>query len=406
MWELSDMQTRFIRNAVILGLVSAIGPFAIDMYLPALPTIGHSLHADIGAVQMSLMLFFVSFGTFQLVFGPISDMFGRKLPLYFGLVLFAIGGIGCALAPDITTLNMFRFIQGIGACAGMVIPRAVVRDLHTGIDAARMMSLLMLVFSISPILAPLTGSVVISLADWRAVFWVVTIAAVLGFIMIATMLPETRPQALRVESGIGSALAGYRLLLGDWNFLALSFIGGFGIASFFVYLANSPFVLIGHYGLSPALYSIFFSINAVSFFTVAQFTGKLAERFGLRNVVRIAVIGYFSAIAVLFALTAAGLDRLDVLAACLFVGYGFLGLVIPTTAVLAMEDHGEIAGTASALMGTLHFVTGAVAVAAVGFFVDGTALPMVTGIAACALITFTLAQVTLRQRNAVEVPAE
>ena len=381
------MQTRFIRNAVILGLVSAIGPFAIDMYLPALPTIGHSLNADIGAVQMSLMLFFVSFGTFQLVFGPISDMFGRKLPLYSGLVLFAIGGIGCALAPDITTLNMFRFIQGIGACAGMVIPRAVVRDLHTGIDAARMMSLLMLVFSISPILAPLTGSVVISLADWRAVFWVVTFAAVLGFIMIATMLPETRPPALRVESGIGSALAGYRLLLADWNFLALSFIGGFGIASFFVYLANSPFVLIGHYGLSPTLYSVFFSINAVSFFTVAQFTGKLADRFGLRRVVRIAVIGYFAAMALLFALTASGLDRLDVLAACLFVGYGFLGLVIPTTAVLAMEDHGEIAGTASALMGTLHFVTGAVAVAAIGFFVDGTA-------------------VTLRQRSAVEVPAE
>lgn len=406
MWELSAMQTSFIRNAVILGLLSAIGPFAIDMYLPALPTIGQSLNADIGAVQMSLMLFFVSFGAFQLVFGPISDMFGRKLPLYIGLVLFAIGGIGCALAPDITTLNIFRFIQGIGACAGMVIPRAVVRDLHTGIDAARMMSLLMLVFSISPILAPLTGSVVISLADWRAVFWVVTFAAVLGFIMIATMLPETRPKALRVESGIGSALAGYRLLLADWNFLALSLIGGFGISSFFVYLANSPFVLIGHYGLTPTLYSIFFSINAVSFFAVAQFTGKLAERFGLRRVVRIAVVGYFAAMAVLFALTTSGVDRLDVLAACLFVAYGFLGLVIPTTAVLAMEDHGEIAGTASALMGTLHFVTGAVAVAAVGFFVDGTALPMVTGIAACALITFILAQATLRQRSAVEVPAE
>nr|AIA13589.1 MgtE intracellular N domain protein [uncultured bacterium] len=400
------MQTRFIRNAVILGLLSAIGPFAIDMYLPALPTIGQSLNADIRSVQLSLMLFFVSFGAFQLIFGPISDMFGRKLPLYIGLILFAIGGIGCALAPDITTLNFFRFIQGIGACAGMVIPRAVVRDLHTGIDAARMMSLLMLVFSISPILAPVTGSLVISLADWRAVFWVVTVAALLGFVMIATMLPETRPKALRVASGVGTALAGYRFLLGDLNFLALSFIGGFGIASFFAYLANSPFVLIGHFGLSPTLYSVFFSINAVSFFTVAQFTGKLADRFGLRRIVRFAVIGYFAAMAVLFALTASGVDRLDVLAACLFVGYGCLGLVIPTTAVLAMEEHGEIAGTASALMGTLHFVTGALAVAIIGFFADGTVLPMVTGIAACALITFILAQTTLRQRQAVEVPAE
>jgi len=406
MWGLFAMQTKFIRNAVILGLVSAIGPFAIDMYLPALPTIGKSLNADIGAVQLSLMLFFVSFGAFQLIFGPISDMFGRKLPLYVGLVLFALGGIGCALAPDIATLNVFRFIQGIGACAGMVIPRAVVRDLHTGIDAARMMSLLMLVFSISPILAPLTGSLVISLADWRAVFWVVTVAAVLGLVMIATMLPETRPKALRRESGIGSALSGYRLLLGDVNFLALSLIGGFGIASFFVYLANSPFVLIEHFGLSPTMFSVFFSINAVSFFTVAQFTGKLAERFGLRRVVRIAVVGFFAAIAVLFALTASGVDRLDVLALCLFVAYGFLGLVIPTTAVLAMEEHGEIAGTASALMGTMHFVTGALAVAAIGFFADGTVLPMVTGIGACALITFILAQVTLRQRQAAEIPAE
>jgi DHA1 family bicyclomycin/chloramphenicol resistance-like MFS transporter len=400
------MQTRFIRNAVILGLVSAIGPFAIDMYLPALPTIGESFAADIGAVQLSLTLFFVSFGAFQLIFGPISDMYGRKLPLYLGLVLFAIGGIGCAFAPDIATLNVFRFLQGLGACAGMVIPRAVVRDLHTGIDAARMMSLLMLVFSISPILAPLTGSLVISLAGWRAVFWVVTAAAVVGLVMIATLLPETRPRNLRAGSGIASALAGYRLLLGDANFLALSFIGGFGIASFFVYLANSPFVLIEHFGLTPTLYSVFFSINAVSFFTVAQFTGKLADRFGLRRVVRIAVIGYCAATAVLFALTGAGLDRLDVLAACLFVGYGFLGLVIPTTAVLAMEEHGEIAGTASALMGTLHFATGAVAIAVIGLFADGTVLPMVAGIGTCALITFILAQVTLRQRQAIEVPAE
>jgi DHA1 family bicyclomycin/chloramphenicol resistance-like MFS transporter len=400
------MHTRFVRNAVILGLISAIGPFAIDMYLPALPTIGKSFTADIGTVQLSLMLFFVSFGTFQLIFGPISDMFGRKLPLYLGLVLFAAGGIGCAFAPDITTLNVFRFIQGIGACAGMVIPRAVVRDLHTGIDAARMMSLLMLVFSISPILAPVTGSLIINIAGWRAVFWVVTAAAVLGLILTATMLPETRPKLARVESGIGSALSAYRLLLGDWNFLGLSFIGGFGIASFFVYLANSPFVLIDHFGLTPTLYSIFFSINAVSFFAVAQFTGKLADRFGLRRVVRVAVIGYFAAMTVLFALTTSGFDRLDVIAACLFVGYGFLGLVIPTTAVLAMEEHGEIAGTASALMGTLHFATGAVAIAVIGLFADGTVLPMVAGIAACALITFILGQVTLRQRQAIEVPAE
>nr|AIA12153.1 drug resistance transporter, Bcr/CflA subfamily [uncultured bacterium] len=352
------MSPKFLRIAVVLGLLSAIGPFAIDMYLPALPTIGESFAADIGAVQLSLTLFFVSFGAFQLIFGPISDMYGRKLPLYLGLVLFAIGGIGCAFAPDIATL------------------------------------------------APLTGSLVITLAGWRAVFWVVTAAAVVGLVMIATLLPETRPRNLRAGSGIASALAGYRLLLGDANFLALSFIGGFGIASFFVYLANSPFVLIEHFGLTPSVYSVFFSINAVAFIGMSQLTGMLSERFGLKRVVWVAVTGYATTMVALFAVMATGVDRLDVMAALLFVGYGFLGLVIPTTSVLAMEEHGEIAGTASALMGTLHFATGAVAIAVIGLFADGTVLPMVAGIGTCALITFILAQVTLRQRQAIEVPAE
>ena len=149
------MKTSFFGTALVLGLLSAIGPFAIDMYLPALPSIGQSLGASMGAVQASLMAFFISLGVGQIIYGPVSDMLGRKKPLYFGLVLFALGSVGCALAPDIETLVVLRFIQGLGACAGMVIPRAVVRDLHTGHDAARLMSLLMLVFSVSPILAPL-----------------------------------------------------------------------------------------------------------------------------------------------------------------------------------------------------------------------------------------------------------
>ncbi len=157
------MNSSLVRFAVVLGLLSAIGPFAIDMYLPALPTIGADFGAGIGQVQMSLMVFFVALGAGQLVYGPFSDMFGRKLPLYIGLVLFMIGSVGCALAPSIEWLIAFRFVQGLGACAGTVVPRAVVRDLHTGPEAAKLMSLLMLVFSISPILAPLAGSGVIAL---------------------------------------------------------------------------------------------------------------------------------------------------------------------------------------------------------------------------------------------------
>ncbi|RWF99575.1 MAG: Bcr/CflA family efflux MFS transporter [Mesorhizobium sp.] len=401
------MSPKFLRIAVVLGLLSAIGPFAIDMYLPALPSIGEDLKAGTAAVQMSLLIFFLSMGFGQIVVGPISDMVGRKLPLYVGLALFMVGGVGSAMAPNIEWLIAFRFLQGLGASAGMAVPRAIVRDLHTGNEAAKLMSLLMLVFSVSPILAPLTGSQIIESFGWRAVFWTVTGAAALATILLATSLKETRSAEERANSSFGTALAGYRYLMSDRNFLGLTAIAGFGIASFFVYLSSSSFILIDHYGLSPSVYSVFFSINAVAFIGMSQLTGMLADRFGLKRVVWVAVTGYATVMVALFAIMASGVDRLDVMAALLFVGYGFLGLVIPTTSVLAMEEHGEIAGTASALMGTLHFAIGALAMGVAGLFFDGTSLPMVAGITLCAVISFMLAKLTLgRAREAVEAPAE
>ena len=395
------MTASFFRIALILGLLSAIGPFAIDMYLPALPSIGQDLHADNSVTQLTLLAFFISFALAQLVYGPLSDMWGRKLPLYLGIGLFAIASIGCALATDIETLIAFRFVQGIGGAAGMVIPRAIVRDMHTGVQAARLMSLLMLVFSISPILAPLTGSAVIEFYGWRGVFWAVMIAAFIGLVLLATQLEETRSVKERSGSGLRSAMAAYRLLLADRNFMTLTFIGGLGISSFLVYLANSPFVLIQHYGLTPTEYSFAFSINAVSFFTVSQATGWLGERFGLVRVMRIAVSAFALAMVVMAVVMASGFSQLPVLASFLFIGYGFLGLVIPTSAVLALEDHGEIAGTASSLMGTLHFVIAAVAMVISSIFFDGTAVPMAAGIALCAFSAFVLTQATIGRRAAI-----
>ncbi len=381
--------------ALLLGLLSAIGPFAIDMYLPALPAIGKSLGADIGAVQMSLTAFFLSLGVGQLLYGPVSDMVGRKPPLCAGLVLFALASIGCALATDIHTLIVLRFIQGLGAAAGMAIPRAVVRDLHTGNDAARLMSLLMLVFSVSPILAPLVGSAVIAFTGWRGVFWAVTVAAVAGLVMIFAQLEETRPPSERVESSVRSALSAYWLLLRDRHYLGLVFIGSFALAGFFTYLANSSFVMIDHYGLSPALYSVAFGVNAAAFIAASQFTGTLGERFGLPRVVMFGVTASAVVMLAMFGYYAAGGDRLSVLIVLYFIASGFMGLVIPTTGVLALEAHGTIAGTASALLGTLQMLTGAVMMALVGLFTDGRPLPMVTGMAAGALIALALTWMTL-----------
>jgi DHA1 family bicyclomycin/chloramphenicol resistance-like MFS transporter len=389
------MRARFLQNAIILGLLSAMGPFAIDMYLPSLPSIGATLGASTASVQLTLTVFFVAMSVGQLLYGTLSDMYGRKPPLYLGLVVFALGSIGCALSPNIGTLIVFRFIQGLGACGGMVIPRAVVRDLHTGIEATRLMSLLMLVFSVSPLLAPLTGSFIIQASGWRWVFWSVLLASMVGLALLTT-LRETRPPEDCRGSTFAGALAAYRLLLADRRFMALTLLGSLGSASFFIYLANSPFVLIEHYHLSPRLYSVAFSVNALSFFGAAQMNAWLAARYGLPAVVRQSATGYAAAMLALLALFASGVDRLEVLAGLLFIGYGFLGVLAPTSGVLALEEHGESAGAASALMGTVQFASGSLIMALVAVFANGTALPMVAGIGACAALAAALAHTTMR----------
>lgn len=390
------MSSNFAKNAIVLGLLSAIGPFAIDMYLPALPAIAADLHASTAATQMTLMAFFVSLGVCQIVYGPVSDMVGRKPPLYFGIVVFALGSIGCGLAPSITWLIAFRFLQGLGAAAVMVIPRAVIRDLHTGVDATRLMSLVMLVFSVSPILAPLVGSGLIVPFGWRSVFVAVTVAALLSFLLVAFVLPETRPPEERIQVSVRSVLDGFGELFRDWRFLGLTFIGGFGMASFFAFLASSSFIYIGHFGLTPTQYSLSFSVNAIGFIGASQLSGYLAGRFGIARVVSVAVSCYAAFSVALFAVIASGVDNLTVLIVMLFCAFAWLGLVIPSTMVLSLEEHGPIAGMASALGGTLQMATGAVMIVVASAFFNGTSLPMVATIAVCAVAAFILTRLTLR----------
>jgi DHA1 family bicyclomycin/chloramphenicol resistance-like MFS transporter len=405
------MDSKIFRAGLILGFLSVIGPFAIDMYLPTLPAIAKTLSADTASVQASIMAFMLATAAFSLIYGPVSDMIGRKPPLYAGIALYIVGALGCALAQSIEWLVAFRFLQGVGACASFSLPRAIVRDNYTGAAAAQLFSLLMLVFSISPILAPSVGSLVIQFGDWRGIFWVMTGAGVLTMLLAVFALKETRPKDQRVESSIGSALRGYWQLLRDGRFLGLSLIGGFGLSSFMAFIGSSSFVYQEHYGLSPSLYSIAFSANAVGFFGASQLTGYLVRRFGLNRVVRRAVTGFAAAMVLLFLIFAVGIDSFPALATLMFIAFSFLGLVLPTTGVLAMEEYGEIAGTASSLMGTLQTVAGAVVMGIVAKFFNGTAMPMVVGFAVCAVIAFVLTQLTIRGpspavEGPIEVPAE
>ena len=389
----------FARNASVLGLLCAVGPFAIDMYLPALPDIEADLGATTSATQLTLTSYFIAFGLCQIAYGPFSDVYGRKAPLYAGLALFVVGSVGCALAPTVETLIAFRFVQGLGAAAMGVIPRAIIRDLHTGVEATKLMSLVMLVFSVSPILAPLGGSALIVPFGWRAVFVAVTIAALIATVLLAVMLPETRPVQERIRGDVRSVLGHFGTLFRDWHFLGLTFIGGLGMSSFFTFLSMSSFVYIKTYGMSLAEYSVAFSVNAVGFIGMSQLASRLGGRFGMGRVVMGAVAAYASFAVLLLALTLAGFTSLWVLIPLLFTSFAFLGLVIPSTMVLSLENHGPIAGSASALGGTLQMLTGGAVIAVAGLFFNGTSLPMVVTIALTAVAALVITVATLRPRE-------
>jgi DHA1 family bicyclomycin/chloramphenicol resistance-like MFS transporter len=395
------MPSSYVRNAIVLGLLTAVGPFAIDMYLPSLPLVATSLGSDADGALTSMTVFFITFAIGQLVYGPCSDLFGRRRPLVAGLVLFVVASIGCALASNIEQLIVFRLFQGFGGAAGMVVSRAIVRDLHGGVEEARLLSLLMLVFSVSPILAPLMGNAVLAFSSWRAVFWLVAAIAVIGMILFGLFVPETRPPAARRDASVGNVVAACRRLLVDRDFVSLTLVSSFAFAGFLVFLANSPFVLSQHYGLSSIQYSIAFSTNAVAFFAAMQLTGWLGERFGLPRVIRPALLGYAATMTLVFALAAVGIDNLATVSALLFIGYGFLGVILPVASVLALARHGAIAGTASSLMGALQLATGSLMVALSGIIANGTEVRMLAAISVCAVVAV-LVQFAVGRSRAVD----
>ena len=382
-----------IKNALILGLMGAIGPVAIDIYLPALPEISSSLEASVSTTQLTLTAFFLTFGISQMVYGPLSDQIGRKLPLLVGLSIFIAGSLACALAPSIEWLIAARFLQGIGAAVVMVLPRAIIRDLYTGYQATKMMAMVMLVISVSPMFAPLAGTLLIALGGWRFLFFFLAAGALLSMTLVQFGFPETLKPEQRVKVSGKSLWQGTRTLVRDPFFMGLTLIGGCGMASFFVFIANASFVYTGYYGLTMVQFSIAFAVNAIGFFGASQVSAYLGYKYGMTRIISLAVTGFALVELCLLALTLSGLGYLPVLVAFLFLGNACLGLVIPSAMVLALEDHGEIAGLASSLGGTIQMVTGGLMIVAASPFFDGTATPLVGAIAVCAVAAFVLLKI-------------
>ncbi|WP_434621120.1 multidrug effflux MFS transporter [Tabrizicola sp. M-4] len=392
--------TNLLRPALVLGLLSCVGPFAIDMYLPAMPDIGAALGTTVPAMQTTITAYFIAFGLAQLIYGPWADRSGRKPPLYAGIAIFLLGSVICTFAPSIDWLIAGRFVQGLGGAALMVVPRAIIRDMYTGHAATRLMAAVMLVISVSPMLAPLAGAGLMQVTGWRGIFAALLIAGVASLLTLALAQPETLRKEDRQPFDLSASLRGARRLLGDRVFMGLTFLGGFGMASFFVFIASASFVYTQAFGLSPTEFSLAFAVNALGFFAASQAAGGLGLRFGARRVIALATLGFAGFTLLLLLLAALQLATLTVCIAGLFLANACLGLVIPTTMVMALEEHGDIAGLASSLGGTMQMLAGGVMIAATGPFFDGTALPMLAAIALCGVLALLLSRLALARGQA------
>lgn len=395
------MSDRILRPALVLGLLSCIGPFAIDMYLPAMPEIGADLGTTIQAMQGTIIAYFIAFGLAQLIYGPWADRSGRKPPLYAGIVVFMLGSVACTVAPAVEWLLVGRAIQGLGGAALMVVPRAIIRDNYTGPQATRLMAAVMMVISVSPMLAPLVGSGLMAVFDWRAIFAALVVAACASLAILTLYQPETLHEADRQPFNLGAMRRGAAVLFTDPLFMGLTFLGGFGMASFFVFIASASFVYTGAFGLSPTGFSIAFAVNAIGFFASSQMAGPLGMRHGSARVMAWASAGFAVFTVALFALALAGAMTLWLCVAGLFLANACLGLIIPTAMVMALDEHGDIAGLASSLGGTLQMLAGGAMIAAVGPFFDGSATPMLGAIALCGVLVLALSRVVVSRQAAV-----
>ncbi len=372
---------------LILGALSSLAPVATDMNLPALPTLTSVFRTTPERVQLTLSVFLVGFGAGQLVHGPASDRYGRRPVLLAGLALFALAGYGCALSASIVQLVGFRLVQGLGAAAGPVLARAMVRDFFSGPPAARLLSYIALVQGLGPLLAPIAGGFVLALVGWHAIFLAQALAATLVLAAAWRWLGESRPAR---DDGAPSALRlvrNYRRFLGTPLCLRYTVMIALVFGGMFAYISNSPFVLIQVFRVPSDRYGFYFALTAVSLMVAAFTNGRLVRRFAPESVLRVGVVLVVvgSAALLLCVATRTGGIPGIVLPMMVYV-FGF-GLVMPNATAAALEPYPEMAGVASSLVGFFQMAGGAVVGYAVNALYDGTPLAMAACIAAMGGLT-------------------
>lgn len=377
-----------IGYAITLGLLAALGPLCIDLYLPALPSLAKDLQTPTATAQLSLTAGLIGLGLGQLIFGPMSDKFGRIKPLLISLVLLLIASVGCALAQNINQLLLARLCEGLFGAGGAVLSRAIARDMYSGHELTRFFALLMLVNGLAPIAAPVMGGALMAVLDWRGLFMVIAAIAALLFVLAKVKLTETLIPERRSQGSIFSAWAALGSVIKHRPFMGFCLTQGFMMSGMFAYIGASPFVLQQLYGLSPQAFSFCFAANGVGLILASQISARLSPLYGEYRVVKGALILAFvsSGSLLITGLTGAALPMVLV---ALFFSVASNGAVGVAAASLAMQSQGHRAGSASAVMGVTMFTLGGIAVPVTG--IGGTSvLTMTATIFGCYMLAITV----------------
>ncbi|WP_419715167.1 Bcr/CflA family multidrug efflux MFS transporter [Heyndrickxia oleronia] len=380
----SMAKSRRLWIAFVLGALSAFGPLSIDMYLPALPKLTEELHTNTSVAQLSLTACLIGLALGQLLVGPLSDVRGRKKPLLIALILYSVASILCAYSTSIWMLIFLRFIQGATGAAGIVISRASVRDMYSGTELTKFFALLMLVNGAAPILAPIAGGQLLHFVTWRGVFFVLFVIGILMWLAVTFGLKETLPRERRSPGGLKQTFSTFHLIITDRQFMGYAFSQGLVSAAMFGYISGSPFVLQDIFGVSPQMFSIIFAINGVGIIIASQLTGRLAGRVSELKlfIIGISLCAIGGVLLLLVVLLDAGLYAVI---PSLFIVVSSVGMVGTTSFSLAMQNQSETAGSASAILGLLPFILGAIVAPLVGLGGSHTAVPMAIVIAGCGI---------------------
>ncbi|WP_082091430.1 MULTISPECIES: Bcr/CflA family multidrug efflux MFS transporter [Domibacillus] len=361
--------------AMLLGALGAMGPFTIDMYLPSFPTIADDYSTTASFVQISLTACLIGLALGQIIIGPMSDVRGRKKPLTFFLFLYFIASLLCAFAPSIYWFIAARVMQGFSAAGGLVISRAVVRDMYSGRELTKFFALLMLVNNLGPILAPIIGGGVLAFTDWSGVFLVLSAVGIILMLVVIWKLDETLPVEKRQPSSITQTFRSFGSLLGNREFMGYALAQGIMVGGIFAYVSGIPFVYQNIYGVSPQVFSFLFGLNGIGIMISTQIVGRFSDNIPTERFLRIGLFMSAAAGTVLLAMILIH-GPLYSIAIPLFFFVSSIGIIGTSAFSLAMETQGHIAGSASALLGLLPFALGAMTSPLVGIAGENTAVPM------------------------------